>query len=138
MSIDGIGKRPPPAPAVSSGPVEGPASAGPAGPPAAPFELDPGRRASGPSGAPPAEGVVSASNSSLDQLRAGRIDLGRYLDLKVDEATAHLAALPRIELDAIRTALRERLATDPALVDLVRVVAAAGAAGGAPPAPEDS
>ncbi len=135
MSIDGIGKRPPPAPAAPSGPVEGPGSARPAGSPAAPFELDPSRRASGPSGTPVEE---VASSNSLDQLRTGRIDLGRYLDLKVEEATAHLAALPRVELDAIRTALRERLATDPALVDLVRVVAAAGTAGSAPPAPEDA
>jgi hypothetical protein len=38
----------------------------------------------------------------------------------VEEATAHLGGLPAVELEGIRKALRERLTTDPALVDLVR------------------
>jgi hypothetical protein len=53
-------------------------------------------------------------------LRAGEIDARQYLDAKVEEATAHLQGLPAVELEAIQKALRERLTTDPALLDLVR------------------
>jgi hypothetical protein len=56
----------------------------------------------------------------LERLRAGEVDLGGYVDLKVHEATAHLASLPPVELEKIRTALREKLANDPELVDLLR------------------
>jgi hypothetical protein len=63
----------------------------------------------------PAEGRAAA----LDELRAGRIDLAGYLDLKVQEATRHLQGLAPSELDSIRAALRERIAADPTLVDLV-------------------
>jgi hypothetical protein len=62
-------------------------------------------------------------------LRTGGVGLDRYLDLKVDEATAHLGPLPPSQLEMIRSALRERIASDPTLVDLVR------AATGAVPAP---
>ncbi len=52
--------------------------------------------------------------------RRGAIDLGGYLDARVDEATAHLQGLGSEELGKIRAHLRTALATDPALVDLVR------------------
>jgi hypothetical protein len=68
----------------------------------------------------------------LQQLQAGQIDRGTYLDLKVREATLHLSALPPEELSSLRAALRHRLATDPALVDLARVVT-----GGMPGVPTD-
>lgn len=125
MGIDGVGKRTsatPPAPAGADGP---PAASRPAEAARA-FELDSPRIPS-----PPAASVDLVSGpsptapSSLDLLRAGQIDVGRYLDLKVDEATAHLSALPRAELEAIRGALRDRLAVDPTLVELVRAAAAA-------------
>jgi hypothetical protein len=74
---------------------------------------------------------VEAAHVALERFRSGQVDVQGYLDLKVDEATAHLSSLPRVELDAIRTALRDRLATDPALVDLVR------AATGKVPEPSD-
>ncbi len=64
-----------------------------------------------------------APSRALERLRAGEIDVGGYVDLKVDEATTHLSALPPIELDAIRTALREHLANDPELAELVRTAA---------------
>jgi hypothetical protein len=119
MSIDRIGKGAPAAPA-DAGVVGRPGEA------ARPFEVEKGGRV--------ARAQVEATASGpLDQLRAGTIDVGRYLDLKVDEATAHLSALPRVELDAIRGALRDRLATDPALVDLVRT-----ATGGPPRPPDDA
>jgi hypothetical protein len=75
---------------------------------------------------------VQATHTALDRLRAGEIDLDRYLDLKVDEATTHLRALPPAQLDAVKRTLRERIATDPTLVDLVRT-----ATGAAPPPPQD-
>jgi hypothetical protein len=86
-----------------------------------------------PSGASGAASVGGPAPSAIDQFRAGTVDVNRYLDLKVEEATAHLAALPPAQLDAIRGALRERLATDPALADLVRTATARSAA----PAPSD-
>jgi hypothetical protein len=61
-----------------------------------------------------------AATGPLDRLRAGEIDLDRYLDLKVDEATRHLAGLRAHEMEGLRSLLREQLASDPALVELVQ------------------
>lgn len=119
MAIDRIGKNAPPAsPADRSG-ISG------ATPPEPAFEVPVEVRAEG---ADP----VSPPGGPLDLLRAGKINLEGYLDLKVSEATAHLARLPAADLDAIRTALRDRLASDPSLVDLVRTTAMA-----VPPARDD-
>ncbi|SRR5579883_760301 len=120
MGIDRIGKGPPvpPPPKETTG-------AGRSEQAGRPFEVK----------EPAAAGQVSpagAARSALDRLRAGEIDLDRYLDLKVDEATSHLRALPPSQLDPVRRALRERLAGDPALVDLVRA-----ATGAEPPSPRD-
>jgi len=62
---------------------------------------------------------IDPTRSALERYRAGEIDLNRYLDLKVNEATAHLSALPEQDLKSIRNALRDRLASDPTLVELV-------------------
>lgn len=67
----------------------------------------------------PAQPVAGAP-SALEQVRAGQIDVAAYLDRKVEEATSHLSALPATQLEAIRGALRDRLAADPSLVDLVQ------------------
>jgi len=75
--------------------------------------------------------AVSAS-TPLDQLKAGTIDFDRYLDLKVDEATSHLQAMPAAQLETVRSMLRERMATDPELVDLVKQ-----ATGHAPRTPDE-
>jgi hypothetical protein len=66
--------------------------------------------------------VVPAAGpqSALEQLRVGAIDLDRYLDIKVQEATASMADLAPAQVDRVRSALRERLSSDPTLVDLVR------------------
>lgn len=64
--------------------------------------------------------VAPAATGPLDRLRAGEIDLDRYLDLKVDEATRHLAGLRAHEMEGLRTLLRQQLASDPALVELVQ------------------
>jgi hypothetical protein len=108
MGIDGISRKgPPTTPPPDVGGPSRPTEAGPT------FRL--------PSTAAATHvGAVQVPRGALDRLRAGEVDLQGYLDLKVDEATAHLAALPPVELQALRDALRDRLATDPALVDLVR------------------
>jgi hypothetical protein len=69
---------------------------------------------------------------ALERLRSGEIDLDGYLDLKVQEATGHLGALSPEQLESIRSTLRDRLAADPTLVDLVRT-----ATGRAPKPPHD-
>jgi len=121
MAIDPIGKKAPPAPSPeTSGPARSGGAAGSFGP----FEAP---RAPAPAQAAP----VGTELGALEQFRNGHLDLQGYLDLKVSEATAHLSALPPVQLDAIRKALRDRLAVDPALVDLVR------AATGKVPEPPD-
>jgi hypothetical protein len=111
MGIDRVGKGAPPVPIPEAG---GPAAAHPSGQvfhvPAAdaPTQVS-----------PPHIDPTRASGAALERLRSGEIDLGGYVDLKVQEATGHLSGLPAVELDKIRTVLRERLASDPTLVDLV-------------------
>jgi hypothetical protein len=75
---------------------------------------------------------AAAGTSPLARLRSGEIDLHAYLDLKVDEATAGLTGVPPAELDAIKKTLRDQMATDPGLADLVR-----GATGRAPEPPTE-
>ncbi len=116
MSIDRIGKGGVPGP-VPAAPAVGAARAGDV------FSL-------GKPGAAAAAGVAPVSSVALEQLRSGAIDLGRYLDIKVAEATEHLAMLAPAELDAIQGALRERLASDPGLVELVNAAARASASAG--------
>ncbi|MGH7438990.1 MAG: hypothetical protein ACRENE_25155 [Polyangiaceae bacterium] len=69
--------------------------------------------------------VTSVEAGPLERLRSGAIDVPQYVELKVAEATAHLVALPAAELEGIRAALRERLASDPGLAELREVVARA-------------
>ena len=64
--------------------------------------------------------VGAVDGSPLAQLRAGKIDVNQYLDQKVDQATAHLGALPLQQRSAIRDALRAQMSSDPALTDLVQ------------------
>jgi hypothetical protein len=108
MGIDGIGKggAPPPASgidrSISSSATEVGSSS---------TEFKVGKAA-------PSEGAAPAS---LDQVRSGAISVSQYLDLKVNEATAHLADRVSAEqLSFIQQSLREQLSTDPALVDLVK------------------
>jgi hypothetical protein len=116
MGIDGIGKKGPPTPPAQTPP----GSAGGASrsqEPSRPFHTSkPAPEA------PRAERAaeVAPARTALERLRAGEIDASQYVDAKVGEATAHLQGLSTVELEAIRKALRERLTTDPALVDLVR------------------
>jgi hypothetical protein len=74
-----------------------------------------------PAGMTRTEGVDATSSASpLARLRAGEIDVHGYMDLKVEEATKGLEGLSPAELDDIKRVLRERMATDPGLADLVR------------------
>ena len=104
MTIDRIGKPGGLGPASSIVPTPGAA---------ANFEV--ARPESAVAAAPSA--VVASS--SLAQLRSGQLDLEGYLGAKLDKATAHLHGLAPEQLEAIRGALRDQLATDPALADLV-------------------
>ena len=116
--VDRIGKGGPPKPAETGGPT--------------------GSRETGkvfdaqrPGAAQPVEQVEKVGSQALDQLKAGKIDFNQYLDMKVQEATQHLHGLGKVELDAIRKMLRDRMATDPELADLVQQ------ATGQVPSPED-
>lgn len=118
MGIDRVGKDGPSLPVPELGGPTGAHSSG------APFEvpkvaatppagdIDPTRPASQVEGTP-------AAGGALERFRAGELDLHAYVDAKVREATAHLSALPPVELENIRSALRERLAGDPTLIDLL-------------------
>jgi hypothetical protein len=109
MSIDRIGQKgSPAAPSPTKTDVDQPGKAERS------FEIE--RRTASPTQTPV---PVDATQAALDRYRAGEIDLNGYLDLKVNEATAHLAALPAQALEAIRNALRDRLGSDPTLVELV-------------------
>jgi hypothetical protein len=114
MGIDHIGGKGPPVPAggVSN-----------AGAPSAPFPPVPEAPAAAPAAS--AEGVEA---SALQRLRSGELTLDGYLDAKVAEATGHLEGVAPAVLQAIRDTLREQLASDPGLADLVRTVR-----GGLPP-----
>jgi hypothetical protein len=126
MAIDRIGKGGPPAEVPK-------AEAGkPAGAAERPFEVRAEKAgAAGAASAASAASGVSAP-SALEQLRTGKLDLEGYLNVKLDEATAHLQGLLPADLEAIRHALRQRLASDPALVDMAK-----HATGQAPPAAPD-
>jgi hypothetical protein len=118
MAIDRIGKG---APSASPKPT----SSGPERTSDAPkaFEVRPSPTAA-PNTAATTIGSVApaapAGTGPLERLRGGEIDLDRYLDLKVDEAIAHLKGLRAHEMEGLRSLLREELASDPALLDLVQ------------------
>ena len=74
-----------------------------------------------------AKRVGEASPPSLiDQLKAGQLDMKQFVELRVEQATAHLqGVLDPERLEFIRNALRIQIQSDPALLDLVK--AATGA-----------
>jgi hypothetical protein len=130
MGIDRIGKHGPPA---VTPPKEARESSAPSSTDHRPFDVHPTATATGvgASAQPQAQGVLSL-RPALDRLRAGEIDANGYVDQKVDEAMAHLGRLPPGEIESIRSSLRDRIRSDPMLVDLVRT-----AAGQAPQSPRD-
>ena len=122
--VDGIGKGGPPRGVGGTPPATGPAKTAETG---KTFEVHQSREAT----AIEAPANVNA-NGPLEQLKAGKIDFNQYVDLKVQEATSHLEGLSPAQLDTIKSMLRDRMATDPELVDLVKQ-----ATGQAPSVPEE-
>ena len=105
MGIDGIGKPP----GAGTGSIGG-ASGKDAARPAEPFKLDASASAAG--------GKVSAALSSLQR---GELSLDQYLDGRVSEATSHLVGkLSPDQLEFVKQSLRDQMATDPVLVELVQ------------------
>jgi hypothetical protein len=92
------------------------APTGPARPQEAGKTFDAGKAAA----ARPPDQVEAIQPPLLDQLKAGKIDFNEYLDEKVREATSHLDGLTPTQIDMVRTTLRDRMATDPELVDLIK------------------
>jgi hypothetical protein len=114
MGIDQIGKKGPPL-----APPAGEVATGRAGETGRAFEMP----AAGPTPSAAPAAPLDAPRTALARLHAGEVDTNGYIDLKVHEATAHLAGLPAPALQAIRVALRDRMAADPTLVELVGTAA---------------
>lgn len=125
MGIDGIGKKGPP----GAPPAAGTPGASRARETGKPFNVDESQKSGG---AARAAEVSAAAPTPLERLRAGEIDVKGYVDAKVQEATAHLGPMPPEKLEQLRAALRERIGSDPLLVELVKK-----ATGHVPPPPND-
>jgi hypothetical protein len=65
--------------------------------------------------------MVASIADKLVAIKAGRLSLDGYLDAKVHEATAHLEGMPPAKLETLKGMLREKLATDPPLAELVSI-----------------
>ena len=59
--------------------------------------------------------------SPLQRFRTGELDRDGYLEALIEEALAPIAGLPRRQLELVRATLRDLVASDPALLDLVRL-----------------
>ena len=106
MGIDGVGKPGPGVPPTAVGDAVG-AAAKTTG---EGFRVEAGAEVRSPEG-----------SEALERLGRGELSLEEYLDVRVAEATEHLAGkLPAEQLDFVRETLREQLRTDPVLVELVR------------------
>src|SRR5882672_10170315 len=66
------------------------------------------------------ESTEAAAKTPLDRLQSGEITVPQYLDIRVAEATSHLNGVSAEHLSFIQSSLREQLAADPVLVDLVQ------------------
>jgi ribosomal protein L16 Arg81 hydroxylase len=59
----------------------------------------------------------------LNRLEAGQVTQEQYLDLKAEQAVAHLVGqLPAEQVELIRATLRDQLSNDPLFERLVRQV----------------
>ncbi len=68
-----------------------------------------------------ARSVEATATPPLDRLRAGEIDLPRYVELRVNEATAHLeGVVPAADLEAIRAELHDVVEHDPDVAALAQ------------------
>jgi hypothetical protein len=108
MGIDGIGK--PPSGGASVGGIGGVAGADAPRPTEA-FTLEPSAAAA----------PSSRISAALSSLQRGELSLDQYLDARVTDATNHLVGKLSVDqLDFVKQSLREQLATDPVLVELVQ------------------
>lgn len=139
MGIDGIGKGRGLPPEPATGGTSAPKAAGSED--AAPFRVERGQPtaidgAAAGEGAERAERADARSavdpSSALSRLRAGDVDVNGYMDLRVDEATRGLEGLPPSDLAEVKRVLRDQLASDPGLAELV-----ARATGTAPTPPTE-
>ncbi len=64
--------------------------------------------------------AAEGPSSLLALLRAGQIDVETFIERKIDAATAHLRGLSAGELEQVRALLREQIAEEPELQELVR------------------
>ncbi|HMJ10075.1 MAG TPA: hypothetical protein VK524_01655 [Polyangiaceae bacterium] len=101
MGIDGIGK--PPAPGAIGG-LGGatPVKTGET------FEVT-----------APGSSEAASGSDALSRLRSGEISIDDYLEDRIEQAVGHLQ-LPAEQLQFVKDTLREQLASDPVLVELVR------------------
>jgi len=111
MSIDGIGK--PPGAGIGG-------TTGVTGKDAVrasePFKADAGS----PAAVSPAA-VGGTGSASLASLQRGELSLDQYLDGRVTDATSHLVGkLSPDQLEFVKQSLRDQMATDPVLVELVQ------------------
>jgi hypothetical protein len=103
MGIDGVGK-----PGAPPGPVDG--IEGPGATQGEGFRVEEGDEAN-----------AATGSEALQQLERGELGLTEYLDVRVAEATRHLeGTLSPQQLEFVKESLKEQLATDPVLVQLVR------------------
>ena len=119
MGIDGIGKPP----GVNNGGVADASrvSGGEAARPSEAFSLEPAAPGSAQGG--------SRVSAALARVQRGELTVDQYLDGSVTEATRHLAGkLSPDQLEFVKQSLREQLATDPVLVELVQRTTGAAAA----------
>ena len=107
MGIDGIGK---PGPGGLPGSLPGAASSGAVGGSGEEFKVVKSSTATGIEG-----------SDALGRLQRGELALDDYLDARSAEAVRHLEGkLPAEQLEFVQQTLREQLASDPVLVELVR------------------
>jgi hypothetical protein len=117
MGIDRIGRGGGPNPASGAAPTTGAEKAKHSGEVTKTFEVGQSAPLS-----PTANVAAPApvAGDPLHRVLSGEIDVDRYLDLKVDEATAHVHGLGSAEMSALRSILRAELTSDPALAALVQ------------------
>ena len=103
MGIDGVGK--PGAPQGPVGSIGGSGATQGEG-----FRVEEGDETSSATG-----------SEALQQLERGELGLTEYLEVRVAEATRHLeGTLSPQQLEFVKESLKEQLATDPVLVQLVK------------------
>lgn len=62
-----------------------------------------------------------SESESLQKLKRGEMSLDSYLDERAEEALAHVKGrIPNETLENLRFVLRERLRSDPVLIEMVR------------------